>query len=242
MREERQQLNERRRTLCISHRGDTQAFRENTIPALESAWKAGVDMVELDVRVLGDRTVVLFHDAAIENRTLDSLSYAELQVLTPGYDVPTLADALAAGSPDQTLLIDLKDSGTAFVEPLVEVLRDKQATWPKLLLQSPHLPILVRLAQEFEGSTLFYLAKFKQKSRLWRRPDAKALASMLAENGVHGVTAKDRWFINRHFIAPFHEKGITFYVWTVNTARRVRHYRACGADGIITDFPELMVR
>jgi len=242
MSEERQQLNELPKTLCISHRGDTQAFRENTIPALEGAWRTGVDMVELDVRVLGDHTVVLFHDAAIEGQMLDSLSYAELQALTPEYDVPTLTDALASCSPDQTVLVDLKGSGRAFIDPLVEVLKNAQAVWPKLLLQSSHLSILERLAHEFEDSSLFYLAKFKGKSRPWQRPNADALATMLAENGISGITARDRWFINKSFMAPFQARDIVFYVWTVNSARRVRRYLSSGVDGIITDFPELVVR
>lgn len=242
MNEERQEVAGTRNTLCIAHRGASAAFHENTIAAIDGAWKAGADIVELDVRTLADGTVALFHDEAVRKQPLDSLSYDQLQALTPGFDVPTLANALSVCSSSQTLLLDLKDDDPTLFEPLLELLTKAQPSWPSMLLQSSHLSILETLSRELVNPTLFYLAEFKRRLLWNRRPNQEAMASMLAENGVSGVTAKDRSFINRKFIAPFHERGLVFYVWTVNTPARIRRYQAFGADGVITNYPELLAR
>src|SRR3954447_14797732 len=45
-----------------AHRGDSAHAPENTMAAFERARDAGADGIELDVRLDGDRNVVVFHD------------------------------------------------------------------------------------------------------------------------------------------------------------------------------------
>jgi glycerophosphoryl diester phosphodiesterase len=53
------------RPLVVGHRGARARFPENTLPALQHALAAGVDGVEIDVRVTADDVVVLAHDATL---------------------------------------------------------------------------------------------------------------------------------------------------------------------------------
>lgn len=53
------------RPLVVGHRGARARFPENTLPALRHALSAGVDGVEIDVRVSADDTLVLSHDATL---------------------------------------------------------------------------------------------------------------------------------------------------------------------------------
>ncbi len=55
-------------TLISAHRGLWRDFPENTIQAVQAAYMAGIETVELDVRLDGDGTPVLMHDWAL-NRT-----------------------------------------------------------------------------------------------------------------------------------------------------------------------------
>jgi glycerophosphoryl diester phosphodiesterase len=46
-----------------AHRGYSTKAPENTLPALEAAFKAGSDIAEIDVRMTVDGNPVLLHDA-----------------------------------------------------------------------------------------------------------------------------------------------------------------------------------
>lgn len=64
-------------TLVVAHRGASAIAPENTLEAFETAIDVGADMVEFDVRVTADGTLVVVHDA------LPPLAYAELPTKPP---------------------------------------------------------------------------------------------------------------------------------------------------------------
>ena len=57
------------KVLVCGHRGDRVHGDENTMSAMIRAVRAGVDMVETDVRMTRDGVLVLMHDASVENTT-----------------------------------------------------------------------------------------------------------------------------------------------------------------------------
>ena len=69
-----------------AHRGNVDGFPENTMPAFESAYEIGVDMIELDLRMTKDGEIVVIHDATVD-RTSDGhgnvsdMTLAELKKL-----------------------------------------------------------------------------------------------------------------------------------------------------------------
>lgn len=84
------------------------------MPAIAAAVEQGADLVEIDVRLTADRTVVLLHDATLERlwgipARVDASTAAELPA-----GVPTLTDALEliAGS-GAGLLIDMPEADAA---------------------------------------------------------------------------------------------------------------------------------
>ncbi|MFF7678637.1 glycerophosphodiester phosphodiesterase [Actinacidiphila glaucinigra] len=82
--------------LAIAHRGDPYRHRENTLPSLRSAARAGADAVEMDVRLTRDGVPVLLHDSTLKRLWGVESAVAGLAAdrLPPG--VPTLHEALAA--------------------------------------------------------------------------------------------------------------------------------------------------
>src|SRR5215813_5859761 len=72
-----------------AHRGFSTIAPENTMPALEAAWKAGATVAEIDVRLSRDGELVLMHDRGLERTTdgrgpVSEMSWAELQRLDAG--------------------------------------------------------------------------------------------------------------------------------------------------------------
>ena len=67
-----------------AHRGSVSAAApENTLDAFAAAIAAGADAIELDVRRLADGELVIFHDAAIGERRLRTLTRAEIDESAP---------------------------------------------------------------------------------------------------------------------------------------------------------------
>ena len=94
--------------VVISHRGDWRNYPENSIPAIESVIRMGVDMMELDVKMTKDSVLVLMHDQTInrmtngkgliKDMTYDSLMTFKLKrahnVTSDSLRIPTLPEAL----------------------------------------------------------------------------------------------------------------------------------------------------
>ena len=55
--------------VVASHRGDWRNFPENSIPAIESVIKMGVDIMELDLKMTKDSVLVLSHDGTVTRCT-----------------------------------------------------------------------------------------------------------------------------------------------------------------------------
>jgi glycerophosphoryl diester phosphodiesterase len=75
----------------VAHRGDAEHFPENTLPALESAWRQGLTYAEFDVQLAADGVPYVIHDASLE-RTAGVAG--DLRLMTSGQ-----LDGIDAGEP-----------------------------------------------------------------------------------------------------------------------------------------------
>lgn len=97
-----------RNVLVVSHRGDWRNYPENSLPAIESVIRMGVDIMELDLKLTRDSVLVLCHDKTIDRTTTgrgrvcdityDSIRRCVLRrahgVKTDSLRMPTLREAL----------------------------------------------------------------------------------------------------------------------------------------------------
>ncbi len=103
----------------IGHRGAAGLALENTVESIQAAIKAGVDAIELDVRITKDGKLVLSHDRNISrvsnaDHRISKHSLAKLKKvpLHNGQTIATLYEATraAGGTP---IVIEGKESGWA---------------------------------------------------------------------------------------------------------------------------------
>lgn len=94
--------------VVASHRGDWRNYPENSIPAIESVIRMGVDIMELDLKLTKDSVLVLCHDKTVDRTTTGSGKVSDLTleeiksfdlkrshgVKIPGMKMPTLREAL----------------------------------------------------------------------------------------------------------------------------------------------------
>ena len=97
-----------KKVLVVSHRGDWRNWPENSIPAIESVIRMGVDIMELDLKLTKDSVLVLCHDKTIDRTTsgkgrvcditYESIRRCKLRrahnVVTDDLRMPTLREAL----------------------------------------------------------------------------------------------------------------------------------------------------
>ncbi|MBN1542341.1 glycerophosphodiester phosphodiesterase [candidate division KSB1 bacterium] len=131
------------RGVC-AHRGASAAYPENTLIAFQAAIDLGVHMIETDVRLTRDSTLVLLHDETVDRTTdgsgaISELTLSEVQSLDAGSwksanfageRIPTLEQALAIMPRNIRLNLHLKEGralGHKVAETLVAAGRTRQS-------------------------------------------------------------------------------------------------------------------
>jgi len=242
--------------VLVGHRGAAALAPENTLEGCRLAverWGAGA--LEVDVHATADGTCVLLHDPTVDRTTdgtgrVDSFSLAELRELDAGHRftapdgtwpfrgrgvrIPTLGELLEA-LPATLVLVDLKTVDAA--EPLARAI-DAAAAWDRVIVagerRSDRGPLAryrgpTGLAQE--DTTRFFVAHHLGLRRFWWPTDDVAC---LPEHhrGMRILTPG--------VIRGLHERGLAVWVWTVNDADDMRRLLDWGADGVLTDRPDVM--
>lgn len=121
--------------LVSAHRADHAHFPENSLGAIRAAIRAGIDIVELDVRETKDGQLVLMHDSKVDRTTtgkgkVEDLTYAQLgrlflklgDTLATAERIPTFEAALLTARDRIMIDIDFKaetESARASVYKLV---------------------------------------------------------------------------------------------------------------------------
>lgn len=120
--------------MVIAHRADWRNFPENSIEAIRSAIKLGVDMVEIDIRRTKDGHLILMHDETIDRTTngrgkVSEMTFDEIELLRlvsgvgvpTEFKIPTLKEALIACK--GKIMINL-DKADAYFDEIYPILKE----------------------------------------------------------------------------------------------------------------------
>ena len=135
--------------VVVSHRGDWRNYPENSIPAIESVIRMGVDMMELDLKMTKDSVLVLCHDWTLDRTTtghgpVSDYTYEELLqfdlkrghgIAIPGLKIPTLRQALEVCKDRITVNVD---HGYQYYDQVLEIAEELGVT-DQLLIKSGNL-------------------------------------------------------------------------------------------------------
>ena len=115
----------------IAHRGvHNSNIPENTLPAFVKSVDKNY-IIELDIHILKDNTIVVYHDHNLKkltgvNKVIETLSYEQLSKIkiNKKYTIPTLKQVMHIVNGKVPLLIEVKDvdNNSKFEEELVKVL------------------------------------------------------------------------------------------------------------------------
>lgn len=225
--------------LAIAHRGGAGLAGENTIEAFRRSHALGFRYLEMDLRLTSDGHVVVFHDVRLGRVTsargaVRSRPLAELAALpvSGGGHIAAFEDVLTA-FPDAHLTIDIKQMSV--VAPLARLLIERGCV--TRVCAAAMRETWLRRLHEHVGPQLITALP-------WR-----ALARLAAGRALHSLTARFAHvplrlgrvpIVRRDLIARGHDMGLRVIVWTVNDTDTMNRLLDDGADGIITDRPDLL--
>ena len=239
----------------ISHRGANIYAPQNTLPAFQRALEIGVDGFETDVHLSQDGTLVLCHNYTIDKTSNGKGSISQMTIgqlkahdfgtyFSPKYagtQIPTLREFLeliVENGGLRVLNIELKSpraNETSIVRDTVRMVKEfdlfdsliLSSFDPKLLLEAKQIDPAVRTG-------FLYSPNSKVIFRIYRNP--LEVAKELKADALHPFSM----YVNADLVRKAHEAGMEMNVWTVNSPRAIKRLASLGADGIITDYPDVV--
>lgn len=245
----------------MAHRGGMEYYPPNTIFAFENSAKLGVDVLETDIQMTSDNILVVRHDPTIEQTTegngkIEAIPFNELKSLDAGYrwtkdgktfpfrgkgiTIPSLQELFEA-FPNIRINIDIKTANPLAVDLLCELI-ERYNRAENICVGSFHDKQLkdfrkkcpeIATAAGVSETRLFYLLYRLHLSKLYK---PKAEAFQIPEY------AENHHLITRGFIQAAHAHAIQLHVWTVNEIKDMKRLMDWGVDGLITDYPDILLR
>ena len=219
--------------LVASHRGSISQAPENTLAAFRWAEAIGADLVEADLRMGADGSLVVIHDASVDRTTdgrgkVSDLTLGTLKNLDAGggQPIPTFAEVLAfVRSSDLQLLLDVKDSERIDAQALIRAI-ERQGVQHQVLIgsRSPRLASAIKTS----APELKVLAMI---------PDVNSLDEFIA-HGVDAVRLWARWARkDPALVEAVRRTGAEVWLTTGNLKGRSLERALRVADGVITNRP-----
>jgi glycerophosphoryl diester phosphodiesterase len=250
------------RVLVIAHRGGAGLWPENTLYGFEHAAALGVDVIETDVHATRDGELVIFHDDGVGRTTdgsgkVSSFTLAELKRLDAAYrfspdggrtfplrgsgvNVPTLREVFTA-LPHMRFNIEPKQTVPSITAPLCRMIREYGMT-ERVLVASFSGAALEEFRRECPevatsaatGEVASFLTLQRAGLAASYSPVIQALQVPEYVGGLHLLT--------RDFVESAHGRNLRVHAWTVNAEGDMRRLIELGVDGIITDYPDRLLK
>jgi len=203
--------------LILGHRGSPKRFPENTLRSFDEALRVGADGFETDLRLLSDRTAVLFHDDELREEEVESLTFT--QCAERGAAIARLSD-LGRYAGRATMVLEVKRKGWE------ETVLDHVSAWPDAVVASFDHSVLTSMRER--GATV---------------PLGLTIYGSIVDVAEYAEMVGATWvFPNYHYVdaemvASLHARGIKVVPWTANRRHEWDRLRDAGCDGVITDLP-----
>ncbi|MBE4910617.1 glycerophosphodiester phosphodiesterase [Bacillus luteolus] len=254
------------RPLVIAHQGGEHLAPSSTMASFSVADELNVDVLEFDIHITKDGHLVTIHDNTVDRTTngnglVADLTLAEIQELDAGYYfkdlngeysyrdkgvyIPTVEEVFQTFG-DKRMVIEIKatnppESYDEIAQKLWELL-EKYKLEEQVNIVSFDQKVVDTFQTYSKGITPVAggkqeVVKFVLAHKLFARnlynPSVDALQIPTSES-IFDLTDKK-------IIEGAHRRGMEVHYWTINDKETMRFLIEAGADGIMTDRPDLMI-
>lgn len=252
------------RPWVIAHGGSKKLWPENTMLAFEGSVEIGVDVLEIDMKVTRDDILVCHHDNTIDRMSdgegeIGEYSYEELLAFNFGEGFedldgfyPYLEDTVHICKledvfdryQDMYYTVEIKDKGELGIRAgeLLKELVEKYELEDRMIvacfddetltafegLEENRIPV----STSQKEATRFVITA-KSLTGAFYSPDAVALQLPMEQYGIN--------LERKHVIKSAHRHNMAIHYWTINDKEDMRTLIENGADGLMTDRPDIML-
>ncbi|MFK5857170.1 MAG: glycerophosphodiester phosphodiesterase family protein [Bacteroidota bacterium] len=235
--------------LIIAHRGESFDAPENTLAAINLAWKRGAKAVEIDIRLTGDNEIVVIHDndtlrIAGEKKIIKNTTLKELKLLNAGFhkgsswhnvQIPTLNEVLATVPDDGRLIIEIKSNDSILPKLLSELskskLNDKQ-----IEIIAFNEDTLAKAKQLMPQYNMLWLLNLDYSLPKWLiSNNNKKTINKVNELNLDGVNVWAGEMLTQSFILEYKKASLLIYSWTVDNSEKAIELFKNGIDGVTTN-------
>ena len=217
----------------LGHRGSPKQHLENTLESFTAALNAGLDGFELDVQRSLDGVLVTHHDFHLaDGRLIAALKFTEL----PAH-VPTLEAVLQLARERGAYInveIKLETSATDGRENETVALIVRLGMEQSVIVSSFNPLSLARIkwADRRLETGLLYAPDMTQ----WFLKDGLG-APLLFVSAIHPHHSQ----VSAELVKNAHLRGWKVNTWTVNDLQTAQRLLEIGVDGLIGDYPEVLL-
>lgn len=238
----------------IAHRGASALAPENTLGAVQLAWKLDADAVEVDVNLSADRRLIVIHDETLARTAgrsdrVDSLTAAELAQVDVGSwfgsewsseRVLPLREFIASVPDDRRIFVELKcGEEEDTVEALAEALADVSTNPSRVVLIGFDLALMRQAKQSFAQHSCYLVARQDETPDGWT-PTAQELSAAAVAAGLDGVDLSNTLAVDRSAVKSIHDAGLACCIWTVKNIQDAVRLIEAGVDSLTMDDPRLL--
>lgn len=234
----------------VAHRGASYAAPENTLAAVELAWKVGADAVEVDVYLSADGRVMVIHDATTRRTTgvdmkVEATDSAKLRSLDAGkfkgaefagQKIPFLEEVIATIPEGRRLYVELK-SDKRLVPALAKML-EGNAHRKQIVFIGFNLNTISACKERMADIPAYWLAG-GEKDKITQAyiPIDPAVIQTAKEKKLDGL---DLHFagVTAELADKIRAAGLQLAAWTVNKPTEARRLIELGVASITTDRPD----
>ncbi|HEX9160369.1 MAG TPA: glycerophosphodiester phosphodiesterase [Thermoanaerobaculia bacterium] len=205
------------RFLIFGHRGSPRRFPENTLASFDEALRAGADGFETDLRLLSDRTAILYHDDELGEAEIESFSMPELA--ERGVVVQRVTD-LVPYAQRTRMILEVKRSRWE------DVLVERVSGWPNIVVAS------------FDHSIIRSLHRRGVRFDL-----GITVLGSIVNLADYAAGLGATWcfpayqYVDEEMVGSLHDHDIRVVPWTPNRIVDWARLREARCDGVITDVP-----
>ncbi|KAI3542453.1 glycerophosphoryl diester phosphodiesterase [Colletotrichum filicis] len=237
---------------AIAHRGFKAQYPENTLLAFRAALnEAGAHALETDLHLSRDGVVVLSHDGnlkrcfGIEDKKINECDWSYLKTLEtvrePRQRMPRLEDLLGLlaeeGRERVWVLLDIKtdDPPAELLGRVADVLASTPGPVPwneRIVFGCWNQPYITHVRTILPAYPISLISWSPLYARNFLTPKQPNLSFNMFQKSLVGPVGK-------LFIRDVKKNHRQLFVWTVNDEEWMEWSIRAGADGVITDDPEL---
>jgi glycerophosphoryl diester phosphodiesterase len=233
----------------IAHRGESFLSPENTMAAIDLAWRNGADAVEIDIHLTRDGQLILSHDFDTQRTCRQKLiikdhTLAKLQQLDAGVwkgeqfrgeKMPTIDQALASIPDGKRMFVEIK-VGPEAVPVFAQALKRSGKGDEQIVVISFKEETIRATREQLPNLQAFWLSGLNQDepTKQWK-PSLDELIARAKGCNAHGIDLQAREIIDADYTAKIREAGLDFYVWTIDEVPLATQMIAANVSGITTN-------